>query len=105
MKAPSKDGEVAAVCGSSPPAGSAFESAPLVWAYLADTRYDDGTIKQQASLTVFVEGHMCKLCLSDKDRSCVAFRAGTTFEEALEAMEKGIAGGTLDWRGSKPLRR
>lgn len=53
-------------------------------------------------LIVFVdEGGLLKGCLSDKDTGMVAFVAADGLEGILDALERGLAKDSLDWRPSR----
>jgi len=78
-----------------------FEEWPTVWEYLSETRFDDGKPRETSTVLIFVDAERLKVCLSDREANEVAFVSGATFKEAMDALERGLAGGTLDWRPGK----
>lgn len=86
-----------------PPLGLA--SYPLLWSYLADATWDDGEGRETATLLIFTEIGVLKACLSDRERGLVTFRAGSSLEGLLEALETGLREGTTDWRPGRKGKR
>jgi hypothetical protein len=85
-----------------PEVGALAVAYPSVWAWLTDTRYDDGSSRQTSTLLIFTEDGSVKACLSDRDRSATGWASGATLEACLEALDKRLEAGTLDWRAKKP---
>lgn len=77
---------------------------PSTWAYLADTRYEDGEPRETATLMLLAEQGVVKACLNDRDNSRSAWVSGRSVEEALAALEAGLAEGRTEWRGRPPGR-
>lgn len=71
---------------------------PALWEYLTLCEWEDGKERETASLTVFFGEGLLKACISDKDAGLVAFVSGESLEGLLQALERGLAEGTLDWR-------
>lgn len=64
----------------------------------------DGVARQTATLLVFSESGMIKVCLSDREHDQVCFRAGLTFQAALESLEGVLASGEPEWRPRRDAR-
>lgn len=75
---------------------------PELWSHLADEQYEDGSPRERSTLMVFVEDGLVKLCLNDRDQNRTAWISALTLQEAMGALEKGLAGGRLDWRVKRP---
>lgn len=78
---------------------------PALHEYLTLTRHDDGQERQTATLLVFCEGGMFKVCLSDRDTSQTLWAAAETFVEALEALEACLQSPNPQWRTSAGKRQ
>jgi hypothetical protein len=50
-----------------------------------------------------IEDDVWKACLNNLDESSYAFLSSRTLTGLLEALEKGLAAQSVDWRVSKPL--
>lgn len=73
---------------------------PAVWEMLAAPRYLDETPRLLATLTVFVDDGMVKLCLNDRDQGLTGWAAGVSVQEALVALERALQGDTVEWRAA-----
>lgn len=71
---------------------------PALVEYLDLDRFDDGRPRATSTLLVFVDAGVLKACLNDRQMGEVAFVSAASFEGLLEALEKGLAEGSLDWR-------
>jgi len=71
---------------------------PLLFSYLFDERYEDGSARVTATLSFFTEKGMLKACLNDRDTRRVAFLVVGGPMEALDALEAGLDQDNLDWR-------
>lgn len=80
--------------------GGLLGRLPLVWEYISSGQYEDGSRRVPATLSVFVSDGRLTAGLNDRDQARIAFRSGETLEEALGALEQGLAGDSLDWRRS-----
>lgn len=99
------------VNGVSPVADAVFLKAyPQVFAYLADTAWEDGSSRETATLTVFVEEGVFKACLNDRATGRSGWVSGATFTGVLKSLESGLVSDDLAWRrkpqgGSLAARR
>lgn len=75
---------------------------PHLWEFGTEAAFSDGSHRPLPTLTVFVEDGVWKLCLNDRAEGEIAFTAGATLTDALNALERGLRDGTLDWRKPKP---
>lgn len=76
-------------------------SFPALSEFLAATTWADGSSRIPGTLTLFTDGCLWKLCLSDKAQSLVAFTSGSSPLHAFQSAEQGLVTGTLDWRSSR----
>lgn len=95
---------------AAPLGGWLKELTPTLLEYLSETQYDDGSPRQTATLTVFVETGVVKLCLNDRDLGRTAWVTSDSLENAIAAMEGRLADGSADWRstsggGRRPGRK
>jgi len=81
---------------------SDFESKwPILYSYLFDTTYDDGSRRVPASLSFFVDKGILKVSLNDKDLRRVAFLAVEGPTAAFDKLEAALDIDGLDWRASR----
>lgn len=71
---------------------------PHVWDYLALSAYDDGTARQRATVTLFVDQDGPKACLNDRDLGRTLWRSGISFVALLDSLEAALADDSADWR-------
>jgi len=79
-----------------------WEGYPAIWEYLACGRYPDGSARQRASLTVFVEDGLIKLCLSDRDCERTAWGGSDEMLDALAGLDRALQEGHVQWRRKPP---
>jgi len=93
--------------GSPPAIDPAFASQhPALLEYLTLDRFDDGSRRETASITLFFGDGSFKACLNDRSNKRVAFVSADSPIAVLGALEKGIQEDSLDWRPVKtPGRR
>ena len=79
---------------------------PALLEYLSENRWEDGTARECATLTVFFEDGLFKCCLNDRANSRVAWCSSLLWDDLLEQLDHGIQEGKLAWRLSKfPARK
>lgn len=71
---------------------------PLLLEFLSLELWEPGVPRTKGSLFLFLEDGCFKACLNDKDTDEVAFVTKPSFAALLDAVERGLAQGTLDWR-------
>lgn len=81
-----------------------LELYPALCEFLTEVVWEDGTVRRTGTFTMFAEDGAWKMCLSDRDSSCVAFVSAGTPTEVLETAERGLSGGALDWRFQKAFK-
>lgn len=69
--------------------------------YMTTDKWPDGRRRDTTTVLLFCEAGVWKACVSDRDSSCVAFVSGAGPTSVLEAVEKGLREGRLDWRPSR----
>lgn len=77
---------------------------PAIHEYLTVAPGDSGNAAKTATLTIFSEAGMFKICLNDRAEGYSAFASGETVTEALEALEGQLSSGNTDWREAKRKR-
>lgn len=87
------DSEVA-LCGLS-------SSYPGLWEHLTETAWPSGKSRMTSTLLIFVEEGLVKLCLNDRSATRTAWVSGRTLTEALEHLNSGIEGDSLEWRRAR----
>lgn len=92
-----------ALSGSPPQNGAALDAAftktyPTLHAYLADTTWEDGEERETATVTLFVEEGLFKICLNDRALGRSAWLSGHTFTGLLKGLEAGLLSDELQWR-------
>lgn len=76
---------------------------PVLHDYLTITGLG-GAQRVTGTLLLFAEDGKWKACINDRDGGFVAFLTSDTVAGLLEAIDKGLAKGSLDWRKSKSRR-
>lgn len=84
--------------GKAPEHGSTLSSLPSLYSYLTDSKWEDGSPRELATLMIFAQDGRWKVCLSDKATGRVCFLSGTTIEEALLSLDEGLGTDEVDWR-------
>lgn len=64
-----------------------------------------GKDREVGTLLIFAQDGKFKGCLSDKERGLVCFVSAGGVEGLLEACDKGLRTGQLDWREQKYKRK
>lgn len=63
-----------------------------------------GKVREGASLTVKYKDGGVSLCLSAFSESLVGWHQGKTVQESMEALEKRLQAGNVDWRERKEIQ-
>jgi hypothetical protein len=74
---------------------------PALAEFLATEEWEPGVPRERGTLTLFFEDGQFKVAVNDRDQCVVAFLSKGTFPGLLDALEKGLQGDGLDWRGQK----
>lgn len=80
------------------------QSYPTLFDFLSLTGVA-GAGRKTGTLLIFFEDARIKSCLNDRDGGYYAFLSSDTFTGLLEALDKALREGGLDWRQSKGFRR
>jgi hypothetical protein len=76
-------------------------SYPALSEFLGDPTFADGTKRNTGTLLLFCDGRLLKCCLTDREQNLIAFLSGESWGEMLDAIERGLVEGNLDWRVRK----
>ncbi len=76
---------------------------PGLFEFLARVKIN-GQNRKPGRLILYYEPGKAHCCLSDKHTGSVAFHAGEGLYEALEALERRLQEGKVDWRKDKRSR-
>lgn len=76
---------------------------PGLFEFLARIKIE-GVVRKPGRLILYYEPGKAHLCLSDKHTGSVAFHAAEGLTEALEATERRLQEGKLDWRKDRRAR-
>lgn len=71
---------------------------PILCEMLAHDGYDDGTPREQSTITIREQDGLVLVSLQDKDMERGLYRTGKHVLGALEAIEKCLANASADWR-------
>lgn len=74
---------------------------PALTEFLALEKWEDGSSRTPGSLTLFTDGGVWKLCLSDKDSDRIAFVSATSVGEVFLCAEEQLCRSLLDWRPNR----
>lgn len=77
-----------------------IQVCPVLHAFMTMTVVR-GKPRKPGSLTLFCEDGKIKGALTDREMGMVAFLSSEGFLGLVEGLEKGLKGGTLDWRPGK----
>lgn len=78
---------------------------PALFEFLTVLPDDAPKSAKTASLTLFTEDGLFKICLSDRVTGLVCFVSGETYQETLMGLEAGLSNGTVDWRSPRRNRK
>lgn len=73
---------------------------PGIYEFLARIRHE-GNARKPGRLVLYYDQGKASLCLSDAETKQVAFHVDEGLHEALEATERRLQSGSMDWRHSK----
>lgn len=77
------------------------ERWPVLYHYLTQTTWDDGSPRELASLLVFVDAGTWKAMCKDKDSGRCLWVAAPTFSALWDVMEAALGDPHADWRADK----
>lgn len=71
---------------------------PQVYSHLVEEVWDDGGKRVTSTLLLLAEDGWIKGCLNDRDAKRTAWVAGRSVEAVLDAFEKKLTDGGMEWR-------
>lgn len=71
---------------------------PTLMEYLTEDRYEDGSARRTATLTLFADAGQIKCSLNDRDVDRVAFVTAATIEGCLGVLETKLKESSIEWR-------
>lgn len=77
------------------------EALPALWEFLCAAVWDDGTERETGTLLIFVDDGVFKACLNDRDQQGVGFVTCKSLSAALQAADKALREGKVDWRAAR----
>lgn len=79
-------------------------SYPTLFAYMTQETWEDGTPRQTATLTLYVDGSALTVIINDRHNVRSAFVNEASLFSALLKIEAGLVDNTLEWRAKKDSR-
>jgi hypothetical protein len=102
MKKPKPDADGGS--GGAPlPSCPLTQHLPALAEFLADDRWDDGTLRVPGTLLICCSDGLWKAWLNDKDGGRSAWMSGRTLTGLLDALQDGLQGSCVEWRQAKPM--
>jgi len=80
--------------------GGLLAEYEMLWQFLVDDRWDDGSPRMLPTLLLFRGENGLTVALNDRDGQQTVFKSGRPLEGLLKALEEGLQEGTLEWRPS-----
>jgi len=74
---------------------------PNIFAFLTETKYDDGKPRMTGSFSVWTQLGVLKASVNDRDLGQVFYIEANTLHELIEMIERGICDDNTDWKASK----
>ena len=71
---------------------------PLLWSYVTQNKWEDGTPRQTASFLVFSDDGVLKMMLRDREAGLCLWVAGATVMGLFDAVEGALGDPKADWR-------
>lgn len=73
----------------------------VLWGFLFDTEFDDGSKRKEGSITIFVDEGVLKAAFNDKGDRMVGFSTLTCLSDLPLELEEALCKGKVDWRRSR----
>lgn len=77
----------------------------VILEFLSSASWPDGSRREPGTLTLTVTGGRWSARVKCPAGKRYAYVTGSTVDEVLEALEKGLASDDLDWREDRPFGR
>jgi len=71
---------------------------PTLWDYLTQLVWEDGTVRRTATLTIFAEDGLLKVCINDRDSARSLWASDETWAGTFEALEALLGDPKAPWR-------
>jgi len=71
---------------------------PNIFAFMTDTKYDDGSPRMAGSISIFTQIGVLKACVSDKDNKRVCFVEAPSLAELFGLIELAICDDCTEWK-------
>jgi hypothetical protein len=78
---------------------------PALWEHLTESAWESGQVRITSTLMIFVEDGLVKLCLHDRSFGRTAWVAKPSLTAALESLEEGLEGDSVEWRRARQPRK
>jgi len=87
-----------AIGAEKPLTGAFLSDYPTVWTFLTDSKWDDGSRRERATILIIADGGVIKLWMGDKacNRSC--WVTGESLEQAFTILEEQLSTSSCAWR-------
>lgn len=82
-----------------------LRSYPTLAAFLTDTQYDDRSPRTTATILIFCENGILRLCLNDRDNNRSVFFTSETVEGCLICAENALCSNGVEWRTRNSYNR
>jgi len=76
-----------------------------IFAFLTDSKWEDGTRRELGTMMVFFEDGWWKVMINDKALKRLAFVSGDTYADVMLQVEDGLNKDSLDWRRAKVWKK
>lgn len=73
-------------------------SYPILWSYLTQNRWQDGSPRLTSSLLLFADDGVLKAMLRDREAGLCLWIAGATVSGLFDALEAAVSDAKADWR-------
>lgn len=90
--------EDGSLVGSPPPAS--MSECDVLWSFLVDQTWDEGSARVPGSITLFVDGPRLKAALNDRDLGEVGFVTLELDKPLFPQLEGALRSDRIDWRRS-----
>jgi len=74
---------------------------PILWSYLTQMKWEDGSPRQTSSLLIFADDGVLKAMLRDREVGLCLWVAGATVQGLWDALEGALTDPRADWRADR----
>lgn len=90
--------QAGAVGADKPLTGAFLSDFPTVWCYLTDSKWDDGSRRERATILIVADGGVMKLWMGDNANNRSTWVTGESLEQALTILEEQLSTSSAPWR-------